>query len=430
MMKALEGGSLKKTKYYSNGLYEKIVNDLGQTKEINYISGSSGLAAVFIKDFDNTQKMYYVHQDYLGSILALTNENGTVAERYYFDAWGNRKNPNNWSQNDSRTSFILDRGFTGHEHLDHFNLINMNGRVYDASLGSFLSADPVIQAPNYTQDLNLYSYAYGNPLKYTDPSGYFEMSRPDPGDRRTRVSGGAGWFLNSTHIVSRTGPTFYDYMMNNMWGDLQDFVTNSTGDLDLTFNGQNALYDAVSYVYSTTVGVGGILSGNINAEQMDAYDKLYPNKVASSSGGDTFFSINGVTAPWSNETIIEKYNLILKYLDGANQTAGFAVSFAGIAIEDVKFLSQLSTSTFIVGFGIAALRTDFQSPQSITEFGIGGGLSVWAYYVPWAIPFAGAYAAVSIDKEYSKTLPKRAAEGYNLSNQQIRNHPYFKNLDW
>ncbi|WP_461633107.1 hypothetical protein [Labilibaculum euxinus] len=49
MMKTLEGGSLKKTKYYSNGIYEKIVNDLDQSKEINYISGSSGLAAVFIQ---------------------------------------------------------------------------------------------------------------------------------------------------------------------------------------------------------------------------------------------------------------------------------------------------------------------------------------------------------------------------------------------
>ncbi|MFA9370977.1 MAG: RHS repeat domain-containing protein [Labilibaculum antarcticum] len=378
--------------------------------------------------------MYYVYQDYLGSILALTSENGTVAERYYFDAWGNRKDPNNWSSNDTRTSFILDRGFTGHEHLDHFNLINMNGRVYDASLGSFLIADPVIQAPNYTQDLNLYSYAYGNPLKYTDPSGYFEMSRPDTGYERTRGSGGSSyWFFNSTHIVPEAGGGFEDYntLVDGTWFNNNDLKSDGYQ----TFYGTNALNQAISHLfYITSVSAGGLLSGDISPEQMDAYSDKHSttniSKKASANGGDTFFSINGVTAPWSNETIIEKYNLILKYLDGTNQTAGFVVSFAGIAIEDVKFLSQLSTGTFIVGFGIAALRTDFQNPQSVTEFGIGGGLSAWAYYVPWAIPFAGAYAAVSIDKEYSKTLPKRAAEGYKLSNQQIRNHPYFKNLDW
>ena len=48
----------------------------------------------------------------------------------------------------------------------------MNGRVYDPSIGRFLSADPHIQAPYNTQSYNRYSYVLNNPLKYTDPSGY------------------------------------------------------------------------------------------------------------------------------------------------------------------------------------------------------------------------------------------------------------------
>jgi len=32
----------------------------------------------------------------------------------------------------------LDRGFTGHEHLYNFGLINMNGRVYDPFMSTFL----------------------------------------------------------------------------------------------------------------------------------------------------------------------------------------------------------------------------------------------------------------------------------------------------
>jgi len=49
----------------------------------------------------------------------------------------------------------------------------MNGRVYDPTLGRFLSADPHIQSPYSTQSYNRYSYVSNNPLKYTDPSGYF-----------------------------------------------------------------------------------------------------------------------------------------------------------------------------------------------------------------------------------------------------------------
>jgi len=49
----------------------------------------------------------------------------------------------------------------------------MNGRVYDANLGRFISADPHIQNPLNSQSLNRYSYVMNNPLSFTDPSGFF-----------------------------------------------------------------------------------------------------------------------------------------------------------------------------------------------------------------------------------------------------------------
>ena len=41
---------------------------------------------------------------------------------------------------------------------------------YDA-LGRFLSPDPYVQAPDFSQNFNRYSYCLNNPLKYTDPDG-------------------------------------------------------------------------------------------------------------------------------------------------------------------------------------------------------------------------------------------------------------------
>ncbi len=52
----------------------------------------------------------------------------------------------------------------------------MNGRVYDATIGRFLSADPHIQDSKDTQSYNRYTYVKNNPLKYTDPSGFFFKS--------------------------------------------------------------------------------------------------------------------------------------------------------------------------------------------------------------------------------------------------------------
>ena len=51
----------------------------------------------------------------------------------------------------------------------------MNNCIYDPILGRFLSPDPYIQAPEYAQNFNRYSYVFNNPLKYIDPSGYFSL---------------------------------------------------------------------------------------------------------------------------------------------------------------------------------------------------------------------------------------------------------------
>ena len=65
----------------------------------------------------------------------------------------------------------FDRGYTGHEHMAGFGLINMNGRLYDPYLQRFLSPDPYVQEPGNAQNYNRYSYCLNNPLMYTDPSG-------------------------------------------------------------------------------------------------------------------------------------------------------------------------------------------------------------------------------------------------------------------
>ncbi|ASB48829.1 RHS repeat domain-containing protein [Alkalitalea saponilacus] len=125
-------------------------------------------------DYSNGQEnLYYTYSDYQGNLLAVANEAGQVVERYAYDPWGARRNPSDWSQPDNRTSLLFSRGYTMHEHLDDFGLINMNGRMYDPLMAQFLSPDPFIQAPGNWFNYNRYAYCYNNPLIYTDPSGEF-----------------------------------------------------------------------------------------------------------------------------------------------------------------------------------------------------------------------------------------------------------------
>jgi len=143
----------------------------GTGGNINWIGSS---CVYFITDPQNidyatTGSMYYIHKDHLGSFDKVTDEYGLVVDSYSFDAWGNRVG-NEWNTAD-KIEHLFDRGYTGHEHLDKFGLINMNGRVYDPKLGRFLSPDPDIQEPDNSQNYNRYSYCLNNPLIFTDPSG-------------------------------------------------------------------------------------------------------------------------------------------------------------------------------------------------------------------------------------------------------------------
>ena len=62
-------------------------------------------------------------------------------------------------------------GYCGHEHLPEFNLLNMNARLYDPWTARFLSPDPYVQLPDFTQSFNRYSYCLNNPLKLVDITG-------------------------------------------------------------------------------------------------------------------------------------------------------------------------------------------------------------------------------------------------------------------
>ena len=173
-----EDSILSKTKYYAPG-YEKIIKS-GSTIENHYIVSPYGLEAIIAKA-GTSETLYLAETDHLGSLVGLFNTSGIHVEQYSYDAWGRRRNPADLTFINVPVPVITERGFTGHEHLDEFRLINMNGRLYDPLTGRFLNSDPVIDNTGGAQGLNSYSYVLNNPLKYIDPSGYIKAAPPEPG---------------------------------------------------------------------------------------------------------------------------------------------------------------------------------------------------------------------------------------------------------
>ncbi|MDD3077753.1 MAG: SpvB/TcaC N-terminal domain-containing protein [Paludibacter sp.] len=158
-------GSSTFTRYYV-GDYEEEIDNSGNIRKIHYLSGG----AILIQN-GGVDSLLYLYTDYQGSVIALTDESGNILERYAYDPWGKRRDPDNWLNTDTRTSWLINRGYTGHEHLDAFAIINMNGRVYDPLTAQFFSPDPFVQAPDNWLNYNRYGYCYGNPFRYNDPSG-------------------------------------------------------------------------------------------------------------------------------------------------------------------------------------------------------------------------------------------------------------------
>ncbi|MGB0372395.1 MAG: RHS repeat-associated core domain-containing protein [Opitutales bacterium] len=178
-------GSYRNTTYIMGGIYEEVASGVGGTESESiqrvYISAPTGTVGVFVSDNGANPQMDYYHYDHQGTIIFTTDASGNKQEDYAYDPWGRRSSTSNWDNYlpilDHLPAGLIasatTRGYTGHEMMDAFGLINMNGRVYDPTLGRFLSADPFVQFEGDLQTYNRYSYVRNNPLSYTDPSGYF-----------------------------------------------------------------------------------------------------------------------------------------------------------------------------------------------------------------------------------------------------------------
>lgn len=179
------------TKFYSeDGSFEVVKdNAAGTEKHLLYIGGTPYESnIVYLKNYSESNGSYkFLHKDYIGSILAITDEAGSRVEVRHFDAWGNLTHLHSANGKLAKDKLsilsyiqafgglLVDRGYTGHEHFMEVGIIHMNGRLYDPLLRRFLNADENIQDPANTQNYNKYGYVMNNPLMYNDLDGEFWM---------------------------------------------------------------------------------------------------------------------------------------------------------------------------------------------------------------------------------------------------------------
>ncbi len=172
------GGGVKTVVHHGTLLTETTTRQgaMSSARLTLWVGGTSPYDAVaaLTRDGDGPWHLHRVLRDNQGSVVLVTDSAGVVEQELSYDAWGALRDPEThavYGAGAVPEPMLDGRGYTSHEHLTDFALIDMNARLYDAALSRFLNPDPDIQWPDNPQNLNRYSYCLNNPLRYTDPTG-------------------------------------------------------------------------------------------------------------------------------------------------------------------------------------------------------------------------------------------------------------------
>jgi len=113
----------------------------------------------------------YFTLDSLGSVAVIADASGAVTQRLSYDAWGKPRNPDGSDAACGAIASPTTRGYTNQEQIASLCLVNLNARMYDPTIGRFLSPDSEIDKPYEPQALNRFTYVDNRPLTLVDPTG-------------------------------------------------------------------------------------------------------------------------------------------------------------------------------------------------------------------------------------------------------------------
>lgn len=381
-------GVTTETRYYFGDVEKQIKGDTA--RYIHYIAAGNGITSIIAVQ-GSTATPYFVYSDYLGSILTVTDSSGSVAAQQNFDAWGRNRNPANWTYNNIPTvPTWLYRGFTGHEMLPQFALINMNGRMYDPVIGKMLAPDVNVPNPYSAIGYNRYDYAFNNPLLYIDPTGntfaswdeFFQTARE---------------LYNSPYGGTATGPTDEHYFESDadafdagaayasefgLWGGGGNGGgfdgAWGGGSFAPSFSAAQGMYYAIGgkdqnvlYLLQTTFVVGNITNG-----QWQTSHVFYPGQYTEDANGVATLQWGagqqGVGAPGFWEGAIPIWG------NGRNavndfQTGhwGWGIAHSLLAVSDVFLVKSIFTG--IAKLGVEAAVDATANAETQTVYRVFGG---------------------------------------------------------
>ena len=117
---------------------------------------------------------YYYHKNSIGSVVALTDDDGAVVERYDYDAYGVTTILEADGVTEKPKSSIGNPyAYTGRRLDSETDLYYYRARFYSPQRGRFIQRDPL----GYVDGMGHYAYVGNNPINWIDPEGTFRFGK-------------------------------------------------------------------------------------------------------------------------------------------------------------------------------------------------------------------------------------------------------------
>ena len=152
------------------GLFHATTTTLSTQRSTTYYSGPGGAVAFRRSGYDVDNGVFYLLRDHLGSSSVIVDSSGAIVSNEYYFPYGSNRGVTAHSELTTKrfTGQYHEAGLPGDEGLSYYN-----ARWYDAQLGRFVSADTIVPRPMNPQSFNRMAYTLNNPIRFTDPTGFY-----------------------------------------------------------------------------------------------------------------------------------------------------------------------------------------------------------------------------------------------------------------
>lgn len=324
-------GEVTKTEYYYNGSI--LAGEKTGDNIIIYMYDNNG--NIFGFTYNGTE--YYYIKNAQNDVTAITDVNGNILVRYYYNAWGEIIN----CQDTSGINLCLINPITYRSYYkdEMFNtyMYYLNSRYYYPEMCRFLNADGSIQTGQGMLDKNMFAYCANNPVAFYDPTGcsaeYILIEMPAQGDGPISIT---TYTDEYDYYVSKEGNTYTVAISKSTGKDKVDIAEDFISDITVM-----ALDDAVGDVNYSQIF-------NSASSSIKIFDKM------ANGLGYVSLALTGIQLLWDYETYKNAPDRMFMSM-GITVVSALASALAGVGITALLSISVIAASTFapVLGIGLA-----------------------------------------------------------------------------